>query len=203
MQGDGPCLVPNNAVGRDPAPGLKSLYRGHGRGTKFSVDRSRRRVPLPGCSVGKNLLQTADDSAGRALSKRRHRSTAGKCGPCSRPNNAVDDQTGALLELFDGSLSRRTEDAVNNEPRVWRSTQRPLESTDDIAGRSKRYGWLTRIRHMHPPLMTRKQIARHAARLGFPNTGKQRFFEHRAYRRRARKRTRCALHNMAWTRPAL
>jgi hypothetical protein len=43
-----------------------------------------------------------------------------------RSHDTVNDQTGALLKLFDGSLGRWTEDAVDNQPKVRSSTQRPL-----------------------------------------------------------------------------
>jgi hypothetical protein len=93
-----------------------------------------------------------------------------------RSHDTINDKTGASLKIFYGSFSRRTEDAVDNQPEVWSSTQRTLEAANGFTGRSSRYGWLTRIWHMHSPLIASKRTsARHAARFGFPNTSKQRF----------------------------
>jgi hypothetical protein len=92
-----------------------------------------------------------------------------------RSHDTVNDQTGALLKLFDGSLGRWTEDAVDNQPKVRSSTQRPLEPANGFAGRPRRYRWLSRIWHCAPFDHIKSERARQVARFGFPNTSKQRF----------------------------
>ena len=81
------------------------------------------------------------------------------------------DKATADLAVKDAEALRKLITAL-----LGSSGYRVLEAANGFTGRPSRYGWLTRIWHMHPPLITSKLTsARHAARFGFPNTSKQRF----------------------------
>ena len=153
MQRHVPGLVADDAIRGDAAPSLKRLHRRLGIGAKVAVYDARRGVPLAGCSVCKDLLQAADHRAGRAFVQRWHRRAARKRGPGLRPDNAVNGKTSTLLELLDGSFSRRPKNAVDNETKVWRSAQCPLEPANHIAGRTGRNSRLTRIWYGNPLLL--------------------------------------------------
>jgi hypothetical protein len=57
-------------------------------------------------------------------------------GPCQRSDDAINNQTGTLLNLLDRVLCFRAEHTIDNKPPHWSPAQGALQYADSIAGRS-------------------------------------------------------------------